>query len=572
MSSVLDEVLGRVDILDIVSQYVKLRKAGRNFIGLCPFHKEKTPSFTVSPEKQIYYCFGCHEGGNAVGFLAKYERTTFQEALESLANQLGIKSRATAGARKTPVFDALTRLAAYYQENLARSMPAQRYLADRGIDKQAIEDFSLGFSERKGLPKDFSKRLGIPLDILFSSGIMKMRDNGDVYDIFRGRVIIPIRDGSGKVIGFGGRALEKDALPKYINSPESPVFSKRSVLYGLDRAKREIAEKDEVIIVEGYFDLISLHVSGVRNSVATLGTSVTEEQVSRLRNHTENITLVMDGDAAGVKSALRLVTLFGEMGINGKMVVLPDGLDPDSLIRRDGAAGFREAMQDKSPLLDHFFAFHAKRHGLSTLEGRLGFIRTVLPYLEAMRDTVRRRLYIQRLSELTGVEEYRFWDSMKERSKQSESPEEEAGASVIEQKVVGILINRPQLSELFKEKGVRSYIKDKSLGELASRVLDYCENHSHLELKLFLNVLEEPELREMAVSSAMDVAECDEQEMEKILADYLSHAEHRLIREEAKGITEKLAEAERLGDEKSLIELLEKKMQVVTAMKHKSAK
>jgi len=572
MSSVLDEVLGRVDILDIVSQYVKLRKAGRNFIGLCPFHKEKTPSFTVSPEKQIYYCFGCHEGGNAVAFLARYERSSFQEALESLANQLGIKSRSMSGPRKTPVFDALSRLAAFYQENLKRSTQARRYLADRGIGSQAIEDFGLGFSERRGLPRDFSKQLGIPLDLLFASGIMKMRDGGDVYDIFRGRVVIPIRDGNGKVIGFGGRALEKDALPKYINSPESSVFSKRSVLYGLDRAKREIAEKDEVIIVEGYFDLISLHGSGVRNSVATLGTSVTEEQVSRLRNHTENITLVMDGDEAGVKSALRLVTLFGEMGINGNMVVLPDALDPDSLIRQRGAAGFQEAMEGKLPLLDHFFAFHAKKHGLQTLEGRLGFVKTILPYLEAMRDTVKRRLYVQRLSELTGVEEYRFWDTIKDRSKQSENPEGEAGTNVIERKVVGILLNRPQFSELFKEKGVRSYIRDRSLGELASRALDYFENHSQLDLKLFLNVLEEAELREKAVSSAMDVAEYDEQEMEKILVDYLDHAEHRFMREEAKDITERLAEAERRGDEKGLIELLEKKMQVVTAMKHKSAK
>lgn len=572
MSSVLDEVLGRVDILDIVSQYVKLRKAGRNFIGLCPFHKEKTPSFTVSPEKQIYYCFGCHEGGNAVAFLARYERSTFQEALENLANQLGIKSRATTGPRKTPIFDALSRLAAYYQENLRRSTLALKYLADRGIGTQVIEDFGLGFSERKGLPKDFAKRLNIPLDLLFSSGIMKMREGGDVYDIFRGRVTIPIRDGNGKVIGFGGRALEKDALPKYINSPESPVFSKRSVLYGLDRAKREIADKDEVLIVEGYFDLISLHAAGVRNSVATLGTSVTEEQVSRLRNHTENLTLVMDGDEAGVKSALRLVTLFGEMGINGNMVLLPGGHDPDSLIRRHGAAGFQEAIAGKLPLLDHFFAFHAKKHGLQTLEGRLAFVRTVLPHLEAMRDTVKRRLYIQRLSELTGVEEYRFWDSVKERPTQSEGPQAEAESSVIERKVVGILINRPQFSELFKEKGVRSYIRDRSLGELASRAVEYFENHSHLDLKLFLNVLEEAELREAAVSSAMDVAEYDEQEMEKILADYLNHAEHRLIREEAKDITERLAEAERRGDEKGLIELLEKKMRVVTAMKHKSAK
>ena len=175
------------------------------------------------------------------------------------------------------------------------------------------------------------------MDLLLSTGIVKMRDGGEVYDIFRGRVVVPICDMRGKVIGFGGRAIVKDALPKYINSPESPVFSKRSVLYGVDKAKREIVEKDEAIIVEGYFDLIALHAAGIKNSVATLGTSVTEEQISRLRNYTENITLMLDGDEAGVKSALRLITLFAEMGINGTMVVLPEGHDPDSFVRQHGA-------------------------------------------------------------------------------------------------------------------------------------------------------------------------------------------------------------------------------------------
>ncbi len=573
MSSVLDEVLGRVNILEVVGQHVKLRKAGRNFIGLCPFHKEKTPSFSVSIEKQIFYCFGCHEGGNAVAFLAKYERSTFQEALENLANQLGIQTQKRTGPRRTPVYDALSRLATYYQENLKRSGPALKYLTDRGISRQIIEEFRLGYSERTNYKVDFAKRLGVPLDMLFSSGVLKMREGGgETYDIFRGRVVIPILDASGKVVGFGGRALAKDALPKYINSPESPVFSKRSVLYGLDKAKREIADKDEAIIVEGYFDLIALHAAGIRHSVATLGTSVTEDQISRLRNHTENITLMLDGDEAGVKSALRLITLFGEMGINGNMVVLPDGHDPDSLVRKEGLPGFSRAMESKRPLLDYFFEFHTKKHGLETLEGRLGFIRTILPYLEDMNDTVRRRLYVQRLSELTGVEEYRFWDTMKEKRKGSEADGEEQSRSVIEKKVVGILISRPQSIELLKGKGVEGLIRDKDLGELASRVLDYYNDHGSLDLKVFLNVIERPELREMAISSAMDVTECDEQEMDKVLSDYLYHAENRLIREEAKGITERLIEAEKRGDEKALKELLERKMQVVTAMKYKSAK
>jgi len=573
MNSLLDEVLGRVNILDVVSQHVKLRKAGRNFIGLCPFHKEKTPSFSVSVEKQIFYCFGCHEGGNAVAFIAKFEHSTFQEALESFANQLGIQTHRKTGQRRTPVFDALSKLATYYQENLRRSGPGLKYLADRGISREIIEEFRLGYSERNNYSADFAKRLGVPLDTLFSSGILKVREGGgETYDIFRGRIVIPILDASGKVVGFGGRTLSKDTLPKYINSPESPVFSKRSVLYGLDKAKREIAEKDEAIIVEGYFDLIALHAAGIRHSVATLGTSVTEDQISRLRNHTENITLMLDGDEAGVKSALRLITLFSEMGVNGNMVVLPDGHDPDTFLRKEGVPGFYKTMEGKKPLLDYFFEFHMKKYGLGSLEGRLGFIRTVIPYLEDMKDAVKKRLYVQRLSELTGVEEYRFWDTMKERRKETEADSQEGSGSVIEKKVVGILINRPESAEYLREKGVVGFIKDDNLRELASTALDYFYDHGSLDLKIFLNILEKPELREMAVCSALDTAECDEREMDQILSDYLLHAKNRLIREEARGITERLAEAEKQGDEKALRELLDKKMQVVTAMKHKSAK
>ena len=572
MSSVLDEVLEKVNILDIVSQYVKLRRTGRNFVGLCPFHKEKTPSFTVNTEKQIYYCFGCHEGGNAVNFLAKYERSTFSEALETLAHQVGIESAGRLNARRTPVIDALSRLTDYYQENLKRNGPAQKYLNDRQINGPVIAEFKLGYSEGRSYAKEFAKRLGVPMDLLLSTGIFKTRDGGEVYDIFRGRVVVPICDMRGKVIGFGGRAIVKEALPKYINSPESPVFSKRSVLYGVDKAKREIVEKDEAIIVEGYFDLIALHAAGVKNSVATLGTSVTEEQISRLRNYTENITLMLDGDEAGVKSALRLITLFAEMGINGTMVVLPEGHDPDTFVRAHGVAGFQKVMEGKKPLLDYFFDLHVLKHGMKTLEGKMAFIRSVAPHIEGMKDAVKKRLYIQRLAELTGVEEYRFWDNFPDSRREARVADREETGSVIEGKVVGIVMNRPELLRLVKGKGVEASIRDRDLGEVLSRLLKYEEQHPNPDIRLFLNVLERPELREKAVAAALGGAECDEQEVERIVSDYLSHRENKLIREEGREITERLAEAEKRGDEEALRELLERKRSVLTAMKNKSAK
>jgi DNA primase len=572
MSSILDEVLERVNILDVVSQYVKLRKTGKDFTGLCPFHKEKTPSFTVSTEKQIYYCFGCHEGGNVVNFLAKYERSSFQEALENIASQLGIDTRRAMGPRKKSISDALLSLADYYHENLLRSAPVLKYLADRGVDKRTIGEFRLGYSERRTYGKDFSKRLGAPLDAFFSAGIFKMREGGEAYDIFRGRVVIPIFDINGKVIGFGGRATAKETLPKYINSPESPVFSKRSVLYGLNRAKREIVDKDEAIIVEGYFDLISLHQAGVGNAVATLGTSITEEQLTRLRNYSENITLMLDGDEAGIKSALRLIPLFGEMDISGKMLVLPGDHDPDSFIRAEGISGFERLMRERKPLLDYCFDFNVRKYGLKTLESRIAFVRSILPYLEQMRDRVRRRLYVRRLSDLTGVEENLFLDRMKVVPRETEQVGQGKARNPIQEKFVGIVISRPELIESISGKESERYIEDQDLREVLARAVDYYHANSSLDLKLFLNVLDRAELRQKAVMAAVGVAEYDRQQMQAVVTDYLRHIKNSSLQEEAKNITEMLAEAEMRGDEKALLDLLEKKRQVVAAMKYKSAK
>jgi DNA primase len=229
-------------------------------------------------------------------------------------------------------------------------------------------------------------------------------------------------------------------------------------------------------------------------------------------------------------------------------------------------------MGEKKALLDYFFDLHVKKHGMGTLEGRMAFIRSVVPYIEGMRDAVKKRLYIQRLAELTGVEEYRFWDTFRDGRRETERCDGEETGSVIEEKVVGIVMNRPELLRLVKGKGVEATIRDRDLGEVLSRLLKYEEEHPDPDIKLFLNVLERPELREKAVAAALGGAECDEQEVERIVADYLCHRENRLIREQAREITERLAEAEKRGDEEALQELLERKRNVLTAMKNKSAK
>jgi DNA primase len=574
MSSDLDQVLERVNILDVVSQYVKLRKAGRNFVGLCPFHQEKTPSFTVSVEKQIYYCFGCHEGGNVVNFLAKYERLSFFEALENLATQVGVELNRRSNAPRKSISDALMRLAEHYQRNLTRSRLAQKYLHDRGIDSETIGRFKLGFSDRQAPGKDFAKHLGVPLDLLITAGIMKLRENGEMYDIFRGRVTVPICDLNGKVVGFGARSIDQGGLPKYINSPESPVFSKRSILYGLDLAKREAVAKDHVIVVEGYFDLISLHRVGIVNAVASLGTAITEDQISRLRNFTENITLVLDGDEAGIKSALRLIPLFGGMNVNGTMIILPNQHDPDSFLRAQGREAFDGLLKERKPLLDCLVEAKAKEHNLKTIEGKLSLVESVLPHIGNIDDSLRKRLYVQRLSELTGVEESLFWDHISENRKETTDKDtiERDSESMAEKSLVGVLLNQPEFIREVVGKGIETQIKDLQLRKVLSVIFELYRQNGDVNLNLFLSNVEDSELRTKALSAVMTGAEHGDGETAKFVSDYLDHTEAVLMREEAKSITQRLQEAERKGDESALRALLERKKQVATAMKYKSAK
>jgi DNA primase len=566
MKSTVDELLSRINILDVVSQYVKLRRTGKNYIGLCPFHKEKTASFSVSTEKQIYYCFGCQEGGNAINFVMKYENLSFQDALENLARQYGVEIARRTDRKRANSFEALQKLSDYYHRALKESRTALQYLLDRGIDGGAVDEFKIGFSDRARQRLEmFLSKADIPNDILLSTGVLRIRD-GRVYDIFAGRIVIPIRDANGKVVGFGGRTMEKDALPKYINSPESPVFSKGSSLFGIDKTRKAIAEQGEAFVVEGYFDLITLYMSGFRNVVSTLGTSVTEGQLARLRNYTDNITLMLDGDEAGVRSALRLIGSFCDMDINGNIVMLPPGHDPDSLIRTEGAEGLLRVVEKKKPILDHLFDYHVDRCGIKKLEGKIAFIKSVKPYVEGIKDGIKKRLYVKRLSELTGVEEHQFWDSGRETTIGQPVVGDDL-PSIIGKRVVRVLIEKPELLEILRTKGVMRYIGDSDLKEVLLKMFELLERGGELELNSFINVLEKEELRRFVLDASFDVLDSGEDEPERIVSDYVRHIEKKAGQESLKRITERLSVAEQRGDEKEILSLLQEKRHALASIK-----
>jgi len=355
----IQQIVSRIDIIEIINSFVKLKKRGTNYIGLCPFHNEKSPSFTVSPSKEIYKCFGCGRSGNTITFLMEHEKYSYVEALKWLAAKYNIQIEEK---ETSPEFKQLQQVSdslyiinkfaqQFFSDTLSNSEEGinigMSYLKERGFREETITKFELGYNPeardhftKAALEKQFNK------DLLQKSGLVVQRENG-LQDNYRGRIIFPIHNQSGKVTGFGARLIRKnDKAPKYINTPENEIYIKSKILYGSWFARQEIDKNDECLLVEGYTDVISLHQAGIENVVASGGTSLTPDQLRLIKKYTSNLTILYDGDAAGVKAALRGLDLALEEGLNVKLALLPDQEDPDSYVNKYGAASFSKFIKD----------------------------------------------------------------------------------------------------------------------------------------------------------------------------------------------------------------------------------
>ena len=349
----IQQITSRIDIVEIVGEFVKLKKRGVNYLGNCPFHNEKSPSFTVSPSKEIYKCFGCGKSGNAVGFVMEHEKYSYVEALKWIAARYNIEVEETAVSpeikQQQLVSDSLIILNSFAQKHFTKNLfdseegtsVALTYLKHRGFREDIIEKFQLGYNleDKDDLAREL-KQHQYNLEIAEKSGLVVTR-NGITYDNYRGRIIFPIHNQSGKIIGFGARIIKSnDRAPKYINTPENEIYVKSKILYGLYFARQAINKYDECLLVEGYTDVVSLSQAGIENVVASGGTSLTIDQLRLMRKHTTNLTIIYDGDSAGVKAALRGLDMALEEGLNVKMVLIPDKEDPDSYVRKIGCPGF----------------------------------------------------------------------------------------------------------------------------------------------------------------------------------------------------------------------------------------
>ncbi|MDH1561343.1 DNA primase [Pseudomonas sp. MDMC216] len=417
--SFIDDLLNRTDIVDVVSSRIQLKKTGKNYSACCPFHKEKTPSFTVSPDKQFYYCFGCGAGGNALGFVMDHDQLEFPQAIEELAKRAGMDVPREESGRghkprqpvDSPLYPLLNAAAEHYRQAL-KSHPQRKYAVDylkgRGLTGEIARDFGIGFAPPGW--DNLLKQLGadaLQQKVMIDAGLLiENAENGRRYDRFRDRIMFPIRDSRGRVIAFGGRVLGDDK-PKYLNSPETPVFHKGQELYGLYEARKHNRDLDEIMVVEGYMDVIALAQQGLRNAVATLGTATSEEHLKRLFRIVPSVLFCFDGDAAGRNAAWRALesTLSSlQDGRRARFLFLPDGEDPDTLVRAEGTDAFRARInQHAQPLADYFFQQLCEEADPRSLEGKAHLVTLAAPLIDKIPGNNLRALMRQRLSEITGL-------------------------------------------------------------------------------------------------------------------------------------------------------------------------
>lgn len=479
----INDLLVRVDIVDLIDSHVPLKRSGANFVARCPFHNEKTPSFSVNRKKQFYYCFGCGAGGNAISFLMEYNHLGFVEAVEDLASFVGVEVPREAKAYSAPakqdlsrVYDVLARVAAFYSEQLhaAGGAKALDYLKRRGVGGEVERDFALGYAPDSwdAVLKRFDRK------VLMEAGLLASNDAGRVYDRFRGRLMFPIRDKRRRIIGFGGRVLD-DSTPKYLNSPETAVFSKGREVYGLYELLEKNSRPKRILVVEGYMDVIALAQFGVDYAVATLGTATSQAHLDLLFRFSSELVFSFDGDNAGRQAAWRAAEVAFPCLRDGreiKIMLLPQGEDPDSLVRAEGVEGFVSRIEMAQPLSDYFFARLTEDVSLSAMEGKARLLTQAKPYLEKIPEGFFKEMMLGRLQELTGSS--RLDDFHKQatlKSGDGRAKRRESLKLTPMRVVIALLLQNPELAEVLLDYDVDWEILNIPGKELLLDILRTCE-------------------------------------------------------------------------------------------------
>ncbi|CAN2047921.1 DNA primase [Candidatus Magnetomoraceae bacterium gMMP-1] len=490
------EIKSAVNIVDIVGEYVQLKKTGKNHTGLCPFHAEKTPSFTVSADKQMFYCFGCHVGGDVFSFLMQHDNISFIEAVKLVANRGGIEiiskdmpqeQRKNIEQRES-IFNINMEAMNCFQralKNKTIGRNAMDYLIKkRGMTADIIEKFNIGYAPSgwDNLVRYFLRE-SFPLKLAHKAGLIIPKPKGGYYDRFRDRIIFPIKDISGRVIGFGGRVMN-DSLPKYLNSPETPVYDKSRSLYGLYQSKSKCRQLKTVYIVEGYFDLLALYSQGIENAAASLGTALTRQHIRVLKGYASEMILVYDSDEAGINAARRSLEVFTKEKVDARILILPKGHDPDSYLRKHGHDAFIKLASKSLSIIPFMIHSSVKKHGLS-INGKLKIIAELKQPLALLDDSVARSLYIKQLSEqlntdeMAVLEEVRktsFGKKLKTKGHESESKIKLADtgldSSRMEKEIIKIMLHCPAILEDIKNQNILEGFINNDLKSIGYLILD----------------------------------------------------------------------------------------------------
>jgi DNA primase len=573
----IEEVRRRTDIVSLIGEYVTLKKAGKNYLGLCPFHREKTPSFTVSPDKQMFYCFGCSEGGNGVSFLMKLNHLTFPEAVRQLAGKVGVvipdRPLSREERERSTLGEQIRRVNGLAADYFARALqsPAgeggRAYLRKRGMEAEAIGAFRLGFAP-EGWQNllDFLDKKGVPPKLVEQAGLAIPREGErGHYDRFRGRLMIPIEDVDGHVIAFGGRIIGAGE-PKYMNSPESPIYTKGDNLYGLSRTREAIRQAGFSLMVEGYFDLIALWSAGIQNVVATLGTALTRAQVDLLRRYAPRVAAVFDPDEAGRKALARSLELFLAGNVHAKAVILPDGHDPDDFVRTRGREKMEELVARARPMVDYYI--EEILGGRGTLEEDRDKLREAVAFISRIEDAVERNLFIKKISEQLNVDQEVLKTEVQRVLSHSAAPRTDQPrryAKVemdhLELSLIHMMLEYPAWIPMVSASGVLSCFKTEELKSLGSALLEAAQKRGEApwDLSSLVSGLTEGPVREKLLDLLVRESPHQEELMQRLMADTIRKIQQKWYKERQRVLKGRIVKAEEAGDRALCDSLLREK-------------
>lgn len=573
------EIRDRASIREVVSDYVTLKKAGKNYRGLCPFHSEKTPSFMVNEEKQIFHCFGCGTGGDVFTFLMRIGHFSFPQAVEELAKRYGVelpRRELSAGQKremaKRDLLFQINQIASDYFHDLLthkrEGEPGRNYLSQRGLNQEVIEQHRLGYAPDRwdGLVEHLREKKA-SLELAWELGLILPKKREGWYDLFRGRLIFPIFDLHQRVVGFGGRLI-REGLPKYINSQESSIYHKGDVLYGLQIAKRDASEKDCVILVEGYFDLLTLHQYGVKHSVATLGTALTSQHLRQLKRYTHQVITVFDADQAGVQATLRSLPLFLEEEVVGKTVVLPGGEDPDTFLRKEKLEAFERKVAEARPLVDFYFDWLMKNHDVKGIEGKVKVAKEGAALIAKIPDGIRRNFYTKALAERLDLQESLLYEIVRTPPKgRSDSETVERPSSAVkdfprsEEMVIRLMIHRPELIPSISEQGILGDFESPLLKGIGEALEAFYQRKGRLEVAEALGTLGE-DFRKWVSEFSFQENGMEGADPEKALKDCIHRIRQKKLKKDEGELFKRIQEAEKEKGQRELEALLLKRQEL----------